>query len=449
MTFDKSFVWGAATAAYQIEGAYKDDGKGLSIWDVFCTQEGRIFQGQTGNIACDHYHHYKEDVQLMREMGLKAYRFSISWPRVLPDGTGRINEKGLDFYDKLVNELIANGIEPYVTLYHWDYPYELQKKGGWLNPDSPKWFAEYTQVIVDRLSDRVKNWFTLNEPQCFIGLGHFDTRLAPGLKLSVKELLTAAHNTLLAHGMAVSVIRQRSKQKANIGFAPQGLVSFPATVCEADIQAAKQEMFSVKKERPVNNNVWWMDPVYKGEYPEEAWKLFEKEMPVIGPDDMKLISQPLDYFAINTYGGTPVFMNESGKPELLKRYDGYPENAREWPLDFDALYWGAKFFYERYKLPILMAENGIPTCDWVHLDGKVHDTNRIDFLQRNIMSLEKAAGEGVPMHGYFVWSLLDNMEWYTGYAKRFGLIYVDYPTSKRIIKDSGLWYKQFIQGLVV
>ena len=444
MAFNKDFVWGAAAASYQIEGAAFEDGKGLSNWDIFCRREGRIFQGQTGETACDHYHRYADDIAIMKEIGLRGYRLSLSWCRILPSGTGKINQKGIEFYDKLINELLNNGIEPYITLFHWDYPNELQKRGGWLNPDSPKWFSEYVKVVVEHFSDRVKNWFTINEPQCFIGFGYGGTRHAPAWGLGVKDTLSAAHNVLLAHGMAVSVIRTYSKQKAKIGFVPQGLVSFPETITDKNIEASKIDMFSVK-ERSVHNNVWWMDPIYKGEYPKDGVELFGSCMPKIGSDDMKIISQPLDYFCINTYGGTPVYMDKDGAVQPAKRFDGYPENSREWPLDFDALYWGAKFFYERYRLPILIAENGISLCDWVCLDGKVHDTQRIDFMERNILALQKAYNEGIPMHGYFVWSFMDNMEWMAGYAKRFGLVYVDYRTQKRIIKDSGLWYAKFIK----
>lgn len=450
MLFDENFVYGAATAAFQIEGAAYEDGKGLSIWDVRCMEDGYVEDGTTGETACDHYHRYEEDIQLLKKLGIQAYRFSISWCRILPEGTGRVNEKGLEFYDRLIDGLAANGIEPYVTLFHWDYPYELFKKGGWLNNDSPKWFAEFTRIVVDRYSDRVKHWFTINEPSCFIGLGYRQRHHAPCLGLDLKSSLAAAHNVLLAHGMSVQVIREYAKQKPMIGFAPQGHIAYPwqdgsQELRKQDIEAAKQHMFSVRDSGLVCNT-WWMDPVYKGEYPEDGRKLFERFMPQIGADDMKIISQPLDFLGMNSYGGTPVVMGADGRPQVVKRSAGSPKNASGWSLDFDALYWGAKFFHERYKLPILISENGMSANDWVSTDKAVHDVDRLDFLKRNLLALDRAHKEGIPMHGYFVWSFLDNMEWMHGYDKRFGIVFVDYETQKRTIKDSGLWYADVIRN---
>ncbi len=445
MAFDKNVIFGAAAASFQIEGAAEADGKGRSIWDVYCDRPGLVTEGHTGKIACDHYNRYKEDVRIMKQLALKAYRYSISWCRVMPDGKGAVNQKGLDFYDKLTDELLENGIEPYVTLFHWDYPQELMKRGGWMNPDSPKWFAEYSQVVVDKLSDRVKNWFTINEPTCFIGHGYSRSRHAPGYSLGLEDTLNATHNTLLGHGMAVSVIRDRAKIKPSIGFAPQGLVAYPDTPTPENIEAARQYMFAVRN--GVINNSWWMDPIYLGEYPKDGVELFGKAMPEIGAEDMKLISQPLDFCGFNTYGGTPIIMGVDGKPMEAERPVGHPEGSREWSVDFDSLYWGAKYFYDRYKLPILLAENGVPTCDWISEDGAVHDMQRVDFLSRNLKSLEKAYDEGIPVHGYMQWSFMDNMEWYVGYTKRFGIVYVDYATQKRTIKDSGYWYRDFIKNI--
>lgn len=443
MYFNKDFIWGVSTAAYQIEGAFDEDGKGMSVWDVAELREGYMTDGASGNVACDHYHRFREDIALLKKLGVKAYRFSVSWPRIMPDGTGKVNEKGVEFYNNLIDELLKNGITPYITLFHWDYPYELFLRGGWLNPDSPKWFEEYAKVCTDCFSDRVSHWFTLNEPQCFIGLGHRRTIHAPCLGLDLKSTLIAAHNALLAHGRATAVIRKNAKTKPCIGWAPQGHIAYPVTDSPADIAAAKEYMFSVRDTYFMNNS-WWMDPVYKGEYPKDGIELFGKAMPHIGQDDMKIISEPLDFCGMNSYEGQPVRMGADGRPEKAERPCGHPDNSAGWPVDFDFFYWGAKAFYERYKLPILIAENGMCCNDWVSLDGMVHDAARRDLIERNIISLDKAYREGVPVHGYFAWSFMDNLEWHHGYSKRFGLVYVDYPTQKRTIKDSGLWYAKMI-----
>lgn len=448
MGFSKDFAWGAATASYQIEGAAFEDGKGLSVWDICSDWKGFVKDGDTGKTACDHYHRMKSDVALMKELGIKAYRFSVSWPRVLPKGYGEVNEKGLDFYSALVDELLANGIEPYVTLFHWDYPVELFKMGGWLNPASSDWFAAYARVLVDKLSDRVKHWFTINEPQCFIGLGHENGTHAPGIRLPKYYVLMAAHNTLLAHGKAVQVIRQYSKQPCQIGYAPVGGVNIPATSSEADFDAARRATFSCSQEGAIWANTWWMDTALKGEYPKEAFEgMLAANMPVIGADDMKTICQPLDFLGVNMYQGNVVRAadNECGF-EIVKKPVGYAQTTMKWPVTPEILYYGPKFFYERYKLPIIITENGLASMDWVSLDGKVHDPGRIDFLNRYLLQYKRAAEDGVELKGYFQWSLMDNFEWGEGYNERFGLIYVDYPTQKRIIKDSGYWYRSVIEA---
>ena len=444
MSFPKDFIWGAAAAAYQIEGAAQDDGKGLSVWDMFCKREGCVKDGDTGDVACDHYYRYKEDVGIMKEIGLKAYRMSVSWPRVIPDGFGQVNEKGLDFYDRLVDELLRCGITPYITLFHWDYPYELYKRGGWLNPDSPKWFQEYTKVVVDRLSDRVTNWMTLNEPQCFIILGHYDGAHAPGLKLDKNDLFLMIHNSLLAHGRSVEAIRKYSKKPCQIGYAPCGIVSFPDTDSDDDIQAARTAMFSCQENR-FWSNTWWMDTVYLGRYPEDGYKYYEKWLPEIKQDDFKIINQPLDFFGCNIYYGTRVRSNGIGYEEV-KKETGYAQTSIKWAVTPEALYWGPKFFYERYKKPVIITENGMSNSDWVNIDGKVHDPQRIDYLHRHIRELKKALFDGTDIKGYFTWSIMDNFEWALGYSERFGLVYVDYTTKKRILKDSAYWYKDVIKS---
>ncbi len=449
MGFSNDFVWGVATAAYQIEGATAEDGRGPSVWDICCNNwDGYVKDGDTGNVACDHYHRMKQDVAIMKELGVKAYRFSISWSRVLPKGFGEVNQKGLDFYSELVDELLANGIEPYVTLFHWDYPVELFKMGGWLNPASSDWFAAYAKVVVDKLSDRVKNWMTINEPQCFIGLGHESGTHAPGLKLPKAYSLQAAHNTLLAHGKAVQVIRQYSKQPCEIGYVPIGGTNIPATGSAEDLEAARKATFHCSPDSPLWANTWWMEPVFNGQYPKEAFESkLAKDMPKIGPDDMKIISQPLDFFGTNMYQGNVVKAADNAEGfEILKKPVGYAQTTMKWPVTPDILYYGPKFFYERYNKPILICENGLASMDWISMDGKVHDPGRIDFLHRYLLQYRRAAEDGIALKGYLQWSFMDNFEWGEGYNERFGLVYVDYPTQKRIIKDSGYWYKSVIES---
>ena len=445
MSFGENFVWGAASASYQVEGAAFEEGKGLSVWDMMCRKEGAIYQGQDGFVACNHYHQYKEDVALMKELGLKGYRMSLSWPRILPNGIGKVNEKGLEFYDKLIDELLKNGITPFVTLFHWDYPYELFKKGGWLNPESSEWFREYTEIVVDRLSDRVADWMTLNEPQCFIA-GHQGGIHAPGLKLGFKEVLLAGHNALLSHGKAVRVLRQKAKLTPNIGYAPVGVVKVPNNPdSKADIDAARKAMFSIDTKGSWNNT-WWWDPVFFGNYPEDGLRLFGDDIPDYSQEDMDIISEPVDFAGANIYNGRETYADENGKPQEARRADGFPFTAFNWPVVPQSLYWGTKFLYERYGKPIVITENGMANVDWVSLDGKVHDPQRIDFLNRHLLCLRQAIDDGVDIRGYFQWSLTDNFEWAEGYSKRFGLIFIDYPTHKRIIKDSGYWYKNVIAG---
>ena len=448
MSFPKDFAWGAATAAYQIEGAALEDGKKWSVWDMFCRKSGAVFNGYNGDVTCDHYHRYREDVALMKEIGLSAYRMSIAWARVLPDGVGAVNQKGIDFYRRLVDELLAANITPYITLFHWDYPYELYCKGGWLNPDSPKWFTEYTNVVIDALSDRVNHWMTFNEPMCFVGLGHQHGVHAPGDQLGFAQVLRAAHHVLLSHGNAVQAIRARSKQPSQVGFAPLGRLCIPASSSAADIDAARRNMFSVF-DKTLWHNTWWMDPVYLGHYPEDGVRLFGADMPEIGNDDMKTICQPLDFFGFNNYQSEIIRAAADGGTERVAQPEGSRQTAffdrtSYWSVTPEGLYWGPKFFYERYKLPIIVTENGMSNIDWISLDGKVHDPIRIDFLQRYLLEFEKAINDGVDARGYFLWSIMDNFEWAEAYRQRFGIIYVDYPTQQRILKDSAYWYKQVI-----
>ena len=446
MSFSKDFKWGVATAAYQIEGAADIDGKGPSVWDMKCRRPGEVFEGHSGQIACEHYHRYKEDVKLMKEIGVQAYRMSISWPRVLPHGIGDVNAKGLDFYNRLIDELLDNGIEPFITLFHWDYPQKLYEKGGWLNPESSDWFAEYTKVVTDSFSDRVKNWITINEPQCFIGLGHYATEHAPGIKLAFPEVLTAAQNVLLSHGKAVQTIRANSKQPAVVGYAPVGDLYVPYDEnSKDDIEVARKKTFGIK---PLDcfNSALWMDPVLLGKLPERSAEIYGSDMPAYTDEDMKIISQPIDYLGLNLYFAKQVCADENGQVRRVSREPGHLYTPMGWPMEPKSLYWGPKFFYERYKKPLMITENGYANMDWVSSDGKVHDPQRIEFLRRYITRLQQVCADGVDVRGYFLWSLMDNFEWAHGYSKRFGLVHVDYTTQKRILKDSAYWYREVIKA---
>lgn len=446
MGFAKDFVWGAATSSYQIEGTGRDSGKGQNILDVFTKEPGRVYEGHTGDIACDHYHRFREDVAYMKELGLKGYRFSIDWSRVLPEGTGKVNEKGIDFYNALIDELLEQGIEPYITLYHWELPYDIYKRGGWMNPEIVEWFGQYARLVAERFSDRVKYFFTLNEPQCFVGLGFLQGCHAPGVKAPLRDTFEMAHNALKAHGRAVQMLRAYGKQNVQIGYAPTSGMCYPEKETPKDIEAARKALFALPDDLSnwTWNVSWWSDPVILGKYPEEGMKKYEKYLPVITDEDMKLISQPIDFYGQNIYNGRCIRMGTDGRPEEVRRPAGFPKTATNWPVTPEALYWGPKFLYERYRKPIYITENGMACHDTVSQDGKVHDPNRIDFLARYLKNLKRAAEE-IDIRGYFQWSLMDNFEWDKGYAERFGIIYVDFETQERIWKDSAYWYRDLIR----
>jgi len=368
---------------------------------------------------------------------------SLAWPRIQPSGTGQASEKGLAFYDRLVDELLGAGIEPWVTLYHWDTPYELYLKGGWLNRDIADWFADYTQIVMDRLSDRVSRWMTLNEPQCFIGLGMQTGQHAPGDMLGFREVLLAGHHSLLAHGKAVQVIRASAKKPPRVGWAPVGAPKIPATDSPEDIEAARTAMFTTTA-KTVWSNTWWNDPVFFGAYPEQELALFGDDAPTPRAGDLETIAQPLDFYGANIYNGQTVKQGEDGKPVELAHPIGIGRTVYHWPVTPEALYWGPRFFYERYGKPIVITENGLGLSDWVALDGGVRDPQRIDFLDRHLGALRRAGEDGVALDGYFQWSFMDNFEWNEGYRFRFGLVHIDYQTQKRTPKDSAYWYRDVI-----
>lgn len=445
--FPKNFLWGTAASAYQIEGRDPHDGKGYHIWNIYEREPGHIYENQTGDIACDHIHRFKEDVAIMKKMGLKAYRFSMDWSRLLPEGTGRVNEAGVKFYSDLIDELLANGVEPFITMYHWELPYELYKKGGWLNRDIAEWFGEYAKLIAERFSDRVKYFFTLNEPQCFVGLGYLRGEHAPGVKAPLRDTFEMAHNALRAHGRAVQMLRAYAKQPIEVGFAPTCGMCYPESEKPEDIEAARQMMFSMSLQPADNwtwNVAWWSDPVLLGHYPEEGLRLYEQYLPKITDEDMKLIHEPLDIYGQNIYNGRCFRMGPDGRPQEVARPLGAPKTAVDWPVTPECIYWGLKYLDERYHMPMYLTENGMACHDCISLDGKVHDPNRIDFLARYLHQVKRAASE-MDLRGYFEWTLLDNFEWNKGYAERFGLVYVDFATQKRIWKDSAYWYAQVVK----
>jgi beta-glucosidase len=441
--FPEDFVWGAATAAYQIEGAAHVDGRGDSTWDVFCRRLGAVFEGHSGEIACDHYHRYRDDVGLMRELGLSGYRFSVSWSRVLPDGRSARNQPGLAFYDRLVDELLAAGIQPFCTLFHWDLPQALQQRGGWVNRDIAEWFADYAALLGNTLGDRVKLWVTQNEPQCYIGFGYGSGIHAPGLRLDFSDTLVAAHNSMRAHGKAVAALRG-TVAGARIGYVLATQLARPATDSQADLEAARAATFAVR-DRTHWNNAWWTDPLLLGKYPEDGLELFGSEMPAFPGSDWNDLKAPLDFLGLNIYRADTVRARDGGVPELLPVPPGYPRSGVDWqPMTPDAMYYGLKFFHERYAVPFWITENGLSTRDQIYLDGKVHDPQRIDYMHRALLELRRAMRDGVKVEGYLAWSLLDNFEWADGYKQRFGMVYVDYATQRRIPKDSFHWYKQVI-----
>ncbi|MCP4594320.1 MAG: beta-glucosidase [bacterium] len=445
MTFPDGFLWGVAAAAYQVEGATSQDGRGPSVWDEFCARPGAVFDGHSGESACDHYHRYPEDIALIADLGANAYRLSISWPRVMARGVGPINEAGLDFYDRVIDALMSRGVTPWVTLFHWDLPSALFHRGGWLNRASVDWFGEYAEAIARRLGDRVQHWMTFNEPQIFLGLGHSTGEHAPGLRYSRPDVLRAAHHVLLAHGRAVERIREHAEVKPIIGWAPHGCICYPTQDREEDVAAARASMFGVPDgDGWCFSTAWFADPVVLGQYPEEGLRRFGTEMPPGFQEDLEQIAQPLEFFGVNVYQGRPIAAGEDGLPVERPRQPGFPHTMCHWPVEPKVLYWGPRFLQERYDLPIYVTENGCACMDWVHQDNHVHDAPRIDYLARHLSALRQAIRDGADVRGYFQWSILDNFEWAEGYRMRFGLIYVDFETMERIPKDSYAWYQQVI-----
>ena len=441
--FNKDFLWGVSTASYQIEGAYLTDGKSLSIWDTFTNTLGNTYRNQNANIACDHYHRYLEDIGYMKKLGVNVYRFSISWSRVLPNNLEEINEKGVQFYINLIDNLKKNGIKPFVTLFHWDLPEYLEKQGGFLSPDFPKWFEQYTKVICNIFKEKVLDYITFNEPENSVYNGLVSGSFAPGKKLSNKEVLLAIHNILLAHGRSVKVIRKMIPN-AKIGFSACGWVPVPNKNHSESEEDAYQDYFDLKEDRLGDGVAIWYDPIFLGKYPSRYYQVFNDIMPNIKEEDMELISQKIDFCGINLYSGYYVDninghiiqVNPTDRKIMDNGYMVLPE----------VMYYSPKFLYKRYKTPIIITESGCGDFAKPN-NNKIHDKMRIECLHSYLSYLEKAYNEGVDIRGYFHWSLMDNFEWNEGFKIRMGLIYIDYAKhQKRILKDSFFEYKKIIES---
>jgi beta-glucosidase len=441
--FPTDFRWGVSTSSFQIEGATEEDGRGESVWDMFSRRAGSIAGNGSANVACDHYHRWQEDVDWLARLGVNAYRLSVAWPRVLPEGTGRAEPRGLDFYDRLVDKLLGKGIEPWVTLYHWDFPLALFHRGGWLNRDSASWFADYAELVVRRLSDRATHWITLNEPQVFVGEGHCHGRHAPGLRLPWKEALLAGHHSLLAHGYAVEAIRSSALRTPSVGYAPAGPISLPASNRPEDVAIAYAESVAVSHQS-IWNMAWWLDPVVFGRYPADGIAAFGAAAPIPAPGDMEFISSQLDFLGLNLYWGPRVDATHRGRDAVWSYPAEHPHTAFGWAIVPEIMHWGPRFMAKRYGLPIVITENGISCLDSIATDGHVHDSGRMDFINRHLAMLRSAITVGVNVLGYFHWSLLDNFEWADGYEQRFGLLHTDFTSGERTPKDSFHHYRDII-----
>lgn len=420
MGFPQNFLWGAASAAAQIEGAWDEDGRTPSIWDLM--PPGKISKNETCHTACDHYHHWREDVEIMKGLGLKAYRFSVSWSRVIP-AKGVINPKGMAFYRNLVDALTEAGIEPMITLYHSDLPQWVFEMGGWNDDKCVEEFAFYAKTMTEALSDKVKYWFTMNEPQCM---------LTDFIELAGGEEGQAYRRMLLAHGRAVQEMRKAAKQPLKLGLVIMGTVveSIPGVIGEKE---AAEMTFSERGGYMMM--LRWTDPVMAGKIPEGVKDILSEE-------DIRIVYQPLDLFCVNVYGSAN-FYNRPGRENPLV-YPGMPKSHIGMPFRPECVYYMAKFAWERYHLPVLFTENGFSNIDFVMMDEKVHDPQRTDYIHRYLLSLRRAVEEGIPVEGYLYWSILDNFEWFKGYDLRFGLVYIDYPTQKRTLKDSAFYYRDVI-----
>ncbi len=444
LLFPKNFIWGAATASFQIEGAWNEDGKGESIWDRFSHTPGKVLNNDTGDVADDHYHRYREDVALMKTLGLKAYRFSISWPRILPMGIGKVNQSGIDFYSRLVDELLNAGIQPFTTLYHWDLPQALFEAGGWPARSTAEAFVEYTNVVTRALGDRVKNWMTHNEPSVVANMGYLNGEHAPGIKDNIVSTLKTAHHLLLSHGWAVPIIRQNSPG-SEVGI-----------VINANHTPSASASVPDRQTRLEQDTLWvrlYLEALAGRPYPADLQHFIPQGITYVQPGDMEAIATPIDFIGLNYYRrivtrNTDV-REDQNLPQTLfpapESKDNYSEMG--WEVYPEGLLNVLGRFHFEYHIPkIYITENGCSYSDAPGSDGRVRDIFRIQYLREHLRVAHKAIEIGIPLAGYFVWSLLDNFEWAHGYSQRFGIVWVDYETQQRIVKDSGDWYAQVIKS---
>jgi len=443
--FPDNFIWGAATASYQIEGAWDQHGKGESIWDHFSHTPGKVDNGDTGDVANDHYHLWRKDIRLMKQIGLKAYRLSAGWPRILPKGRGKINQKGLDFYSKLVDGLLAANITPYITLYHWDLPQALEEEGGWPLRATAEAFVEYTDVLSRALGDRVKNWITLNEPACSAWLGYDNGEHAPGMK-NLSKAIAASHHLLLAHGWAVPVIRRNSPD-SEVGITLNHNWTVAASNSTIDLDAVRQGDGKWVR--------WFADPLYGRGYPSDVVDDFKRQgalpngMDFVQAGDLKAIAAPTDFLGVNYYNRDLKRVNDpNNEPQKVFLLPKTPENWTEmnWenhPEGLTSVI--SRYYYDYQPLKIYITENGASYSTPPNNEGSVPDEHRIGYLRTHLAAAHRAIEAGVPLAGYFEWSLMDNFEWAKGYAQRFGIVWVDFNTQERILKDSAKWYKGVIK----
>ncbi len=437
--FPDGFLWGSATASYQVEGAVHEDGRGPSVWDTFSHTPGKTHNGDTGDVADDFYHRYNEDIVLMKTLGLKAFRFSVAWSRIFPTGTGTPNPKGLDFYNRMIDALLAAGIQPFCTLYHWDLPQALQEKGGWENRDTAKAFADYAGYTAGKLSDRVEHFMTMNEIRTFVELGYAQGTHAPGLKLDAARVAQLTHYAVLAHGMAVQAIRAKAKPGTKVGLADNATATTPVIETPDHIEAATRAMRE--------ENAMFLTVIQEGRYTEAYLKRLGAAAPKFTPDELKTIASPMDFTGLNVY--QPTYVRADSSPigyAVVKPPASYPHMFSPWLyVGPEALYWSPKLTAKLWNIKeIYITENGASSADILTPAGTVLDTDRVMYLRNYLTQLHRAVSEGVPVRGYFLWSLLDNYEWADGYEKRFGITYVDFTTEKRTPKLSSAFYKTVI-----
>ena len=440
--YPKDFVWGAASSAYQIEGDPLADGGGPSVWDTFSHTPGKTFEGNTGDTACRSYRHPERDVEHLKQLGLTAYRFSTSWARIDPKGTGDWNPLGLAYYDRLVELCLREGITPYMTLYHWELPQALEDRGGWLNPETPRAFARFASMMAGHFRGRVSHYFLLNEPQCVAALGYGSGIHAPGRREPQDRLFLVWKHLLLAYGLGAKAMRQEDSG-AKLGIATTGRLCYPER--EADTAAAREATFRVSDEDWMFTHQMALDPICLGRFPDCPPGPLQKLMAAVTKEELAAIHQIPDFLGFNIYNGWCVRAGAHG-PQYIPRYEGFPRTALKWPVTPEVMDYGPFFLWQRYGIPCYITENGLSCNDIISLDGAVHDPNRQDFLHRSLRCLRNTFSRGTELLGYFHWSLTDNFEWHSGYSERFGLVYVDFPTGNRIYKDSAGWFAQTVKS---